>query len=372
MSTSCVATGKPALPRQEDVRFCSQPHHLQHTVRSWILPCLWLVIGLHVSLGAASTLFAQTEYERPVTTAPQPQDIGGDYQLPPVQRPLPRSAWLYGLDVILLAGGMGVIAWVAWRGRRQRVVTAITLGSIAYFGFYRQGCVCPVGSTQNVAASFADPTIAVPLVVLAFFLLPLVAALIAGRVFCGGVCPLGAIQDIVLLRPLQVPRPVDQFLGLFKYVYLVAAIGFAVLPAESRDFIICRYDPFVGFFRLNGSAWLLGVGGGLLLLGTTVGRPYCRYLCPYGGLLAIVSRFAIWPVRITPDEELDCGLCVDSCPFGAIRELRAEPSKCFACARCFAHCPRQQLAWGEIELIELDEIVATARQQDSASKEVVS
>ncbi|MCA9217787.1 MAG: 4Fe-4S binding protein [Planctomycetales bacterium] len=211
-----------------------------------------------------------------------------------------------------------------------------------------------------------------PLVVLAFFLLPLAAALLAGRVFCGGVCPLGAVQDIVLLRPVEVPRRVDQFLGLFKYAYLIAAIGFAMQPAESRDFIICRFDPFVGMFRLNGPAWLLATGGGLLLLGTVVGRPYCRYLCPYGGLLAIVSRFAIWPVSITPDDELDCGLCVDSCPFGAIRELRAVPSKCFACARCFAHCPRQQLAWGDIELIELDDVIATARQQDSRVEEGAS
>ena len=48
--------------------------------------------------------------------------------------------------------------------------------------------------------------------VIAFFFLPLVAALLFGRVFCGGVCPLGAVQDLVLLRPVTVPEKLDRVL----------------------------------------------------------------------------------------------------------------------------------------------------------------
>ncbi|MCO6047334.1 4Fe-4S binding protein [Aeoliella sp. ICT_H6.2] len=322
----------------------------------------WFVVTL-LSVYQPQTGLAQTNYERPVANAPQAEDIGDGYQVPLVQRTPPRSLAIHVLDIVLLVAGMAAIAWVVRRGRRRWVITVLTLASLAYFGFYRQGCICPIGATQNVAASLSDPTLAVPLVVLAFFLIPLLAALLVGRVFCGGVCPLGAIQDVVLLRPIQTPRTFDRFAGLIKYIYLGAAIWFAVQLAGQRDFIICRFDPFVGFFRLNGTAWILGFGALLLAIGTVVGRPYCRYLCPYGGLLAIISRFAIWPVKITPDEELDCGLCVDSCPFGAIENLRAVPSKCLACARCFAHCPRQQLSWGEIELVQLEDMVANAKTQ---------
>ena len=73
------------------------------------------------------------------------------------------------------------------------------------------------------------------------------------------------------------------------------------------------------------------------------------------------------PVRITPDEELDCGLCTEACPFGAIEDMRALPAHCLACARCFAHCPRQQYAWGEIELYEIEQLTQQpARRRGSA------
>jgi polyferredoxin len=335
---------------------------------------LWFVVVpiLLLPFIAAAPAPAQSEYSRPVTTAPQPEDIGGNYQLPVVRQVAPRSAWWYLADGLLLSVALVAAALVAHRWRRRWMAVAISVASLAYFGFFRQGCVCPVGAIQNVTAALVDPTVAVPLVVLVFFLLPLMAALMVGRVFCAGVCPLGAIQDLVVLKPLQLPHAVDRWGGLLKYVYLAAAVWFAAQPTPAREFIICRFDPFVGFFRLSGAAWLLAVGGMLLLAGTVIGRPYCRFLCPYGGLLAIVSRLAIRPVQITPDEELDCGLCAESCPFGAIRKLRAEPASCLGCARCFAHCPRQRYRWGEIELIEVQQLTNLGRRETAAPPEHVA
>jgi len=62
------------------------------------------------------------------------------------------------------------------------------------------------------------------------------------------------------------------------------------------------------------------IGGILLLIGIFIARPYCRFLCPYGALLNLVSRFSKKHITITPTECIQCRLCEDSCPFGAINK----------------------------------------------------
>jgi ferredoxin len=98
-------------------------------------------------------------------------------------------------------------------------------------------------------------------------------------------------------------------------------LGIAVLyAATGSHFIICRFDPIVSFFRLNGSATMIFFGAIFLLLGMLIARPYCRFLCPYGFLLNWFSKLSKWHVTITPDECIECRLCEDSCSFGAIRK----------------------------------------------------
>jgi NosR/NirI family transcriptional regulator, nitrous oxide reductase regulator len=304
--------------------------------------CRWLLTLLVVVI-ACSTLFAQ--YQR------KPPDFGGSYSFPTPTHPEPRIFWVRVLDIVLLAAGLALAAWLILRRRSRNGVLLLSIGAVAYFGFYREGCICPIGAIQNVTLTLVDPRYSISMGVVVFFFLPLLAALLFGRVFCGGVCPLGAIQDLVLFRPIKVPRKLDRALGWLPYIYLGLAVLFAGWGLHlqfggwqiqsGRRFLICEWDPFIGLFRMSGPFYMLAIGAAFILGGMFIGRPYCRWLCPYGGLLSILSRVSWKNVTITPDKELDCGLCAEACPYGAIENLRAIRSSCLACARCYESCPRE-------------------------------
>ena len=233
------------------------------------------------------------------------------------QAPLPTSQTQQWIDVVVLTLALSLGAWLAVKRRSRRGLFWLMIFSLGYFGFYKEGCVCPIGSIQNVALSIFNSSYAAPITVVIFFVLPLAFALFFGRVFCASVCALGAIQDLVIWKPIQLPRKLTIALSMIPYVYIGGAI---LLAATNTGFIICRYDPFIGFFRLNGNAPYLYLGAGFLLAGMFIARPYCRFFCPYGVLLGLMSRFARWHLAITPTECVDCRLCEASCPFDYINK----------------------------------------------------
>jgi len=228
---------------------------------------------------------------------------------------LPDSVWFEIMDIAVLIIALTVAVYLVLRRRSRNLIFLLSLFSLVYFGFWRKGCICPIGSIQNVTLSFFDATYLIPIGVILFFILPLLFALFFGRVFCAAVCPLGAIQDAVLIKPRQVPPRLTAVLSIIPYVFIGAAILYA---ATGSGHIICQLDPFVSFFRLSGEPLMLLYGGLFLLIGVFYGRPYCRFLCPYGVLLNWFSKFSRWHLSITPDRCTQCHLCQDACPYDAI------------------------------------------------------
>ena len=248
---------------------------------------------------------------------PPPDFVESDHQLPVIIQPPPTTMTYEYIDLAVLIGALSLGTFLVLNRRSRRWIFCLMVFSLIYLGFWRKGCVCPIGAIQNIALTLFDSNYAVPLTTLLIFLAPLIFTLFFGRVFCGAVCPLGAIQDVVLIRPIALPPWLEAALGLLGYVYLAAAVLFA---ATGSAFIICQYDPFVSFFRLSGSLNILILGASFLLMGMFLGRPYCRFLCPYGVILRNLARVSKWFVTITPDKCIQCRLCEDSCPYGAIEK----------------------------------------------------
>ena len=259
---------------------------------------------------SVATSFAEPRF-------PPPDFSETNHQIPVTTTPAARAEWLQYLDVAVLAGCLGVALWFIYKQRSRRGLFWLSIFSLAYFGFWRKGCICAIGAPQNIILGLFDAGYTVPLTVIAFFALPLIVALFAGRAFCAGVCPHGALQDLVHIKPVKVPAWLEHALGILPFIFLGFGLAFA---ATGTGFPICRYDPIVPIFRLNGPGLLIALAALTLVLGMFVGRPYCRFLCPYGALLKITSLASKWRVRVTPDICTQCQLCENSCPFGAMRE----------------------------------------------------
>jgi len=271
---------------------------------------LALLLGVLLVSGVAS---AQQRFPRP--------EFDSDYEPPSTTQPPPESSLRDAIDVAVLGGLLALATVLAVYKRSRRGLVWLSLVSVVYLGFIRQGCLCAIGSIQNVTLALADRGYVVSLTTIVLFLLPLVVALFFGRTFCGGVCPFGAMQDLVLLRPLRVPQWLADPLALLAYLYLGMAVLYAAVGSR---FIICEYDPFVAFFRMSGSAGMLVLSVAVLLLAVVVARPYCRFVCPYGVLLSWMASFAGKSVTVNPDYCAQCRLCEDACPMGAIHRPTPE------------------------------------------------
>jgi NAD-dependent dihydropyrimidine dehydrogenase PreA subunit len=135
---------------------------------------------------------------------------------------------------------------------------------------------------------------------------------------------MGALQDFAALRPKRVPARLAAVLGIIPHIYLGAAILFV---ATGAGFPVCKLDPFVGIFRLSAPFGMMIFGAAILLTGVFIARPYCRFLCPYGVLLGWMSSISKYRVKPCPDKCVNCRLCENACPVGALRPPTAESAE---------------------------------------------
>jgi ferredoxin len=280
-----------------------------------IINGLMLAILLFAMIAPASA--SQDRFPRP--------EFQSGYEIPPNNLGTARSIVLYYIDVAALFAALCLATYLVFKKRSRKGILALMLFSAAYFGFFKSGCICSIGSIQNVAAGiFSDYKVSITIFLI--FAMPLAFALFFGRMYCSAACPMGALQDFAALRPKRIPARLAAVLGIIPHVYLGTAILFA---ATGAGFPVCKLDPFVGIFRLSAPLWMMIFGAAILLTGIFVARPYCRFLCPYGVLLGWMSSISKYRVKVCPDKCVNCRLCENACPVGALRppitELAGEP-----------------------------------------------
>ena len=233
------------------------------------------------------------------------------------------------------------------QSRYSRAV--IILFALAYFGFLQAACPRPPGSIELLMLHLTDKKpIAMYLIKLGVFV---GMALIFGRYYCGWICPKGVIQEYVF-QPrlkLKVPPKLDRILKYGKYVTLILLIAFPLI----WDYRLFRHlGPFRVIFNVSGGVFLVSFLVVTLLSSIFIERAYCRYFCPEGGLLALLSLIS--PLRMRAEESLciSCNKCVKVCPTDAIRALperggiKISQSECITCKNCEEACTQNGLTYG--------------------------
>jgi polyferredoxin len=179
-------------------------------------------------------------------------------------------------------------------------------------------------------------------------------SLLLKKAFCSYLCPIGTLSESLWMlgrklfgRNLTLPRWLDlvlrslKYLLLFFFLYSIWMMDVPTLLAFIRSPYNKMADVkmYLFFRQITGAAlWIIL---SLALLSVVIRNFWCRYLCPYGALLGIVSWLS--PLKITRNAStcIDCELCTRACPANipVHRASRVRSDECMSCMACVEACP---------------------------------
>jgi NosR/NirI family nitrous oxide reductase transcriptional regulator len=246
--------------------------------------------------------------------------------------------------LLLMPVGLGLFLFKKTWLRRTLLVL-----SMVGIGFYSGGCPCPVGSVFN----YLTPNPPSLLIFIILIMIPLLTTLIWGRFFCGWVCPLGAVQELIHAKSRKPGTKFFQIDRLLKYLKFVVLISVIYLTLQTGRNLFCQFEPFKMLFSFHGDLVTGVILGVILLTAIIIKRPFCRYLCPFGAILALVARFTVFKIKPSPASCSGCGVCAkDRCPMDAIaidavnKIPVIDHTECIQCGNCVESCRRQALSAG--------------------------
>ena len=220
-----------------------------------------------------------------------------------------------------------VLVWLGWIAGVQLSIVHVMNYVMAPFKHF------------DVGLYLAEPLM---VIVAGYTVISLV--LIGRGVFCGWLCPFGALQELLgqLSRALRVPQwnpsaALEKRLWMGKYIAAAAVLVLVMTEIDPSGATI-EIEPFKTAITSKFTrAWpYLLYAGALLAVGLFSERAYCRFLCPLGGVLAFLDRLHLLNLlKRRPECGSPCHLCERSCPVRAIEKTgKINTAECFQCLDC--------------------------------------
>jgi len=242
-----------------------------------------------------------------------------------------NEAPLGQVAILLVLLALVMTAFLRKSEKIRWVALAVTLG---YLGFYDSGFLSISHITSGIKRGPSMYLNDAPLLLLIVF--TLVTTLLWGRIFCSSLCPFGALQDFItklVPRRFQynVPQGIHDKAIYIKYGILALIL---LLTVVATDVIVFQYfEPFGTIFFRSQQVLLWAILIGFLLASSVIKRFYCRYACPLGAALGVIS--IISPNKIKRVAQCDvCKVCEHACPTGAIRGPDIDFKECVRCDLC--------------------------------------
>jgi polyferredoxin len=243
--------------------------------------------------------------------------------------------------------------FVTWRGWIQTAFLLVWLDplgvrwhSLCSPVFHCYACplatfACPIGVLANFSALHIFPFVALGLLIVvgAFF----------GSLVCGWACPFGLLQDLAGKAPMP-KYDLPRWTGYLRYVVLIGAVlAVPFFFGEKHPLFICGFCPagaiegaVPNMVRQAGAGQKIIVPNTLKLsvLVVFIGaiffirRPWCRVLCPLGGIFSLFNRASVFFLRLDPDKCIHCAQCHKLCKLGLQPEKSPNDLRCIRCLEC--------------------------------------